>query len=343
MGVYSGLMAENTLPPESSLYLLGAGSAHPETVIDNAFLESLDIGTTNEWILERVGIHTRRTILPLDYIRHTRNSDPREASKVALSTGLDLGVAAAHMALQRAQIEPGQVGMVIAGTSVPPLFIPALACALAARLGIAAPAFDLNSACSTFSAQLHFLHQLKELPDFILLIQAETYTAVTNYNDRNTAVLWGDGASAQVFSPRISGKARVGATAFASDPSGYAKVTIPAYGHFTQEGSVVQRFAITKTVEIFQKLQEKNEQKDSSLYFIGHQANLRALESICERAAIDRDKHYYNVHTYGNCGASGGPSVLSENWERFKPGTSLALVTVGAGLSWGGALLHFGK
>ena len=326
------------------LSILGMGAAHPDTVIDNHFLESLDIGTNPEWIEERVGIKTRRTVLPLDYIRTTRNRDPRAAQEAATHTLADLGVAAAEQAMARAGVSAGDIGMVICGCSVPQLFIPANACLLAARLSINAPSFDLNSACSTFAAQIHFLNQMNmdRLPDYILLVQAETYTIVTNYDDRSTAVLWGDGAAATVVSPRHPGKAKIITSVFKSAPADYEKVMIPRQGHFEQQGNQVQRFAITRTVETFEELKAQT-QFGPDTYFIGHQANLRMLESSCKRTEIGYNRHLYNVNCYGNTGAAGAPSVMAANWDSFKDGDELALVVVGAGLSWGGTVLRFGE
>ena len=96
------------------LQIHGVGHFHPENVIDNAFLESLDIGTNDEWILERVGIRERRTVLSLDYIRDTRNADPRAAYEASRYTNAQTAARASRMALERAGLEPGDIGMVIA-------------------------------------------------------------------------------------------------------------------------------------------------------------------------------------------------------------------------------------
>lgn len=325
------------------LKILGVGQSHPQTVIDNAFLESLDIGTTNEWIMERVGIASRYSVLPLEYIRTTRNEDPRAAIEAAEVTQTDLGVQAAKAAIQSANLKAQDIGMVIAGVSIPEMCIPSHACLIAAQLEMAVPAFDLNSACSTFSAQLHFLNCMDKtkLPDYILLVQSETYTLALNYNDRNASVLFGDGASAQVVSLKHGKKAQVMASLFDSDPSGWDKVRVPINGHFAQNGSAVQRFAITETVNTFNRLQKAVEMPEKP-YFIGHQANLRMLESSCLRMGIPANKHLFNINRYGNCGAAGATSVLAEHWDNFKSGDYLAIATVGSGLSWGGAILYFG-
>jgi 3-oxoacyl-[acyl-carrier-protein] synthase-3 len=328
------------------LQIHGVGHFHPENVIDNAFLESLDIGTTDEWILERVGIRERRTVLSLDYIRSTHNADPRAAYAASAYTNAQTAASAARMAIERAGLEPGDIGMVIAGGCSPQYLTPAESCAVAAELGIQAPAFDINSACSTFVAHLNFLGKMRPetLPDFILIVSAENNTRVVDYSDRATAVLWGDGSSAAVVSPRVPARAAVRRTTFMSDPSGWDNVVIPTGGFFTQDGPAVQRFAIRRTAAATEELLAKRDaDRDVDPWFIGHQANLTMLRSSASRAGVAEERHLYNVDCFGNCGAAGAPGVLSQNWERFAPGDRLALVVVGAGLSWGGALITFSE
>src|SRR5207249_2901586 len=121
-----------------TLFLHGLGHFHPENEVTNAFLETLDIGTTEAWIMERVGIRSRRTTLPLDYIRATRNRDPRAAQEATLYTHAEAGRRAAEMALARAGITAADIGMVIAGSSVMDTATPAEACNIARALGIEA-------------------------------------------------------------------------------------------------------------------------------------------------------------------------------------------------------------
>ncbi len=111
-----------------ALYLHGVGHFHPENVIDNHFLEQLDIGTTDQWILERVGIGERRTVLPLDYLKRTRNADLRAADEAALYSNVETGRRAALHALERAGLKPADIGMVVAGGCAPQMQIPAEAC-----------------------------------------------------------------------------------------------------------------------------------------------------------------------------------------------------------------------
>src|SRR5262245_55745694 len=119
--------------PTNPLSVLSVGHFHPETVLDNAFLECLDIGVDASWILERVGIRSRRTVLPLEYIRITKNQDPRAADDAAMYSNAETGARAARVAMDRAGITPSQIGMIIAGGCSPSYSIPAEACVIAAQ------------------------------------------------------------------------------------------------------------------------------------------------------------------------------------------------------------------
>lgn len=324
------------------LFLHGLGHFHPENVIDNAFLESLDIGTDDHWIRERVGIRERRTVLSLDYIRATRNRDPRAAAEASRYSNAQTAALAARHALTRAGLRTTDIGMVIAGGSSPQHLIPAEACIFAAELGIAAPALDVSSACSSFAAQLHLLDQMRPeaLPDFVLLVSAENMTRTIDYTDRKSAVLWGDGTSAAIVSSRVPARARITRTTFASDPTGWDKVVIPAGGFFTQDGPAVQRFAILRAGAVLDSLRAGVDAE--RLYFVGHQANLLMLEAVARRGGLAATHHLHNVERFGNCGAAGAPGVLSQRWDEVGPGDVVAMAVVGSGLSWGGVLIESG-
>jgi 3-oxoacyl-[acyl-carrier-protein] synthase-3 len=326
-----------------TLFLHGLGHFHPENEITNRFLEELEIGTSDAWILERVGIRSRRTVLPLDYLRQTRNLDLRAANEAALYTNAELGRRAAELALARAGIERGDVGMVIAGGSAPDSLTPAEACWIARALGLEVPALDVNSACTSFLAQLFLLEAMRPeaLPPFVLLVVPEIATKIVRYDDRASAVLWGDGAAAAVVSTRVPGRARVLGTRLASSPAGAEKVVVPRLGWFAQDGRAVQTFAIKKTVAVFEELRAAFARPDRALHFVGHQANLRMLEAVCQRCAIPDGRHHYNVDEYGNTAGASSATVLSMRWEKWGPGDDVAVAGVGAGLTWAGYCLRF--
>ena len=327
-----------------SLFLHSLGHFHSEVQITNRFLEELDIGTSQEWIEERVGIETRRTVMPLDYIRDTRNADPSMALEAALYSHAETGKRAAEMALQRAGIDKDQIGLVIAGSSRPEMSSPADACAIADALELEVPAFDINSACTSMWAALYMLSMMRPeaLPELILLVTPESLTTTVDYSDRSASVLWGDGTTAAVLSTRRPGRAEILGNTLASSPAGREKVIAPLFGHFDQEGRTVQMFAIKKTIRCFRDLKKAFPEVADDLHFIGHQANLRMLETVCERCGVDADHHHSNVVEFGNTGAAAAPSVVSMNWDRWQDGDNIAIIGVGSGLTWSSYILRFG-
>jgi 3-oxoacyl-[acyl-carrier-protein] synthase-3 len=321
------------------LYLHGIGHFHPENVITNRFLEELDIGSDEAWIMERVGIRERRTVLSLDYICRTKNRDPRAAHEASLYRNAETAAAAARMALDRAGLRPDDIGLVISGCCAPTRSTPAEAATVAAELGIDAPCLDVNSACTSFGMQIDLLSRMAadRLPPYVLIVQPENITRAIDFSDRSTAVLFGDGSAAAIVSASV--KAR---TAFVESDCGtnalaWKKVNIPPMGHFHQDGHAVQGFAIrrmTESVRCLMSVPGNGNGHGERFRFIGHQANLGALRTVCERAAIPEEQHWYNVDGFGNTGCAGAPSVLSEHWEELRPGDRVSICLVGAGLTW---------
>lgn len=329
------------------LYLHAIGHFHPENVVTNAFLESLGIETNDEWILERVGIRSRHTVLPLDYIRSTKNRDPRAAIEAATLSNAQTGARAGRMALERAKLTSQDIGMVLSGSCSPDECIPAEANRVAEALDIDGPSLDVSSACSSFCSQLYFLEAMRpeKLPDFIMLVNPENSTRVVDYGDRSSCVLWGDCSTAAIVSPRVPGPWKITETWLKGDPAGADKVVVPRFGHFRQQGAEVQKFAIKRTGETWQAIRQHwldaaPGRSFDQLTFIGHQANLRMLEAVTRRCEIPAAQHLFNVDRRGNVGSSGAPSVFSENWDNAAIGQAIALAVVGSGLTWAGALFE---
>lgn len=324
------------------LYLHGIGHFHPENVITNRFLEELGIGTDEAWIVERVGIRERRTVLPLDYIRETKNRDPRAAHEASLYRNAETGAAAARMAIGRAGINAADIGLVISGCCTPSCSTPAEAATVAAELGIDATCFDLNSACTSFGMQVDLLTRMApdQLPPYVLIVQPENMTRAIDFSDRSTAVLFGDGSSAAVLSTSVPSRAAFVKSVCGTNASGWEKVNIPPMGHFHQDGHAVQGFAIRRMTESLRGLISTIDRSNGTRFrFIGHQANLSALRTVCERAELRGEEHWYNVEAFGNTGCAGGPSVLSEHWEELRAGDRVAICLVGSGLTWVSTLL----
>lgn len=325
------------------LYVHGCGHFHPENIIDNKFLEELDIDTSDKWILERVGIKTRRTVLPLGYIKETKNRNQAMSDEASIYSNAQTGSFAAIKAIERANINKDDIGMVIAGSCTPQNVCPAESSTIASLLEIEAPCFDISSACSTLVTQINFLSsmQVDKMPEYILLVIPENNTRKVNYADRTQAVLWGDCTTAFVVSTKIKSKFVIRESLVKSSPSSWRKVEFPVSGHFRQDGRTVQTFAIKKSVSLIRKFKlDLPNIEQPKLKFIGHQANLMMLNSVCRISGIEDNNHFYNVDRFGNCGASGSGSVLSENWGNFVCGDKIMVAVVGAGLTWGGALIE---
>jgi len=328
-----------------TVYLHGLGHANPHNEITNRFLEDLDIGTSDAWILERVGIRSRRTVLSLDYIRTTRNQDPAAALEASVVSNAELGAEAAQMAIERAGIQRTDIGMVIAGTSASTTHSPAEACNVARVLELEVPSFDVQSACTSFYVQLYLLSlmQPEKLPDYVLLVAPDSLTTTVDYNDRASAVLWGDGAAAAVISTRHAAPQWVLGNSLEGSPAGADKVVVPRAGHFRQEGRTVQMFGIKRMARCLTQLKEQFATDDRVFRFVGHQANLRMLETVRSLCEIPSEHHHTNVEWYGNTGAASSASVISMNWDKWTPHDDIAVAGVGAGLTWSSYLLRFGE
>jgi 3-oxoacyl-[acyl-carrier-protein] synthase-3 len=233
--------------------------------------------------------------------------------------------------------------MVIGGGSVPYTLSPVEGSNIAAELGLEVPVIDINSACTSFFAGMHMLSMMREdqLPEYVLLVATDAMTRSIDYSDRTSAVLWGDAAAAAVVSTRIPASVEVVTTSLASSPAGRDKVFVPRFGHFGQEGRTVQMFAIRKTSALLGKLIAEYAEDGSGLHFVGHQANLRMLESVCQRCDISPERHHSNAEFYGNTGAASATSVISMRWGKWQAGDQVAVVGVGAGLTWASFLLRF--
>lgn len=324
------------------VYLHGIGHFHPENVISNKFLEDLNIGTTVDWIMERVGIESRRTVLPLEYLAATKNADPRETDKVRLYSDAQMGGHAARRALERAGLKVEDIGMVISGSSLPQFLTPCEASTVAADLGIDVPCFDINSACGTYGVQMRYLDSVKpeKLPPYILVTNIEAATTTIDYSDRRTAVLFGDCATASILSVTVPSNKIFSDCEMASKPTLWDKAVVPRWGYFSQDGNAVQGFAIRKTTDGLRNMLALIPDADMSrVFFIGHQANFGVLQTAAERANIAPANHWFNVNQFGNVGCAGGPSVLSQHWDDLRSGDYVAMSLVGAGLTWTQMLL----
>lgn len=321
--------------------VVGWGRYVPRRVVTNQEL-SQRLDTTDEWIVERTGIRERRVAADDE-------------------TTATMSIAAAEQALRVASADPLNIDLIIVATATPDYLFPATACLVQRSIGATrAAAFDLGAGCSGFIYALAVGAQAIESGACrqVLVIGAETLSRITNWADRGTCVLFGDGAGA-VLLREGGGPGGIIKTHLGADGTGADWLVIPAGGsrrpasqdtvaadlHTIQmDGQKVFRFA-TKTIpaatrELLKQADVTLEQVD---LLIAHQANARILQSAAERLGLPAEKMFTNLERYGNTSAASIPIALCEAVEqgRLLPGQRAVLVGFGAGLTWGAALLEW--
>jgi 3-oxoacyl-[acyl-carrier-protein] synthase-3 len=324
------------------LHILGMGTCHAETVITNKFLEDLDVGTNAQWIEEKIGILERVSTLPLDYIRTTRNKDPRMALELASMTPTDMGVKAAEAAMKQVGISAHEVGMIIVNSCAPSHTVPGEAVRIAERLGASAVAFDVVTACPAFALHIDFLRNYEEskLPEFILCISTAALTQHVDYNDRSDGAIWGDAAAAWIVSPVHKGKLEILHSTFTADPTRCGAVVVDTFGFFKQDGRAVRDFSVRQTVRLIKAIEESHPIDWNRDVFIGHQANRTMLEQVTNNREIPPSNHWHNVTYLGNQAGAGSAASLCVHWDKITPGQHIVVAVVGAGLSWGSILMR---
>lgn len=323
--------------------ILGTGYYLPEKILTNFDLEKI-VETSDEWIVERTGIKERRIA----------------EDNVPMS---DLAMKAAENALADAGVAAEELDLIIVATLTSDRIIPSTACMLQNRLGAThAAAFDLSAACSGFAYAASVAAQFIETGAYkkALVIGAETLSKYINWEDRNTCVLFGDGAGAAVLGQVEEG---YGILSFdlGSDGSGGDAIQIPSSGSLMpvskesidqrlnlihMNGRDVFKFAVKamgRTVKnSLAKIDMSQEKID---WLVPHQANIRIIESAAKRLAMPMDKVIVNIHKYGNMSAACIPIALAEAAaeKRFKKGDIIALSGFGAGLTWASCIIRWSK
>lgn len=323
--------------------IAGWGMSVPDKVLTNDDLAKA-VDTTDEWIVSRTGIKERRVA-----------AGERE------STGA-LALRAARAALLVAGLAPNQLDLVIVATATPEYVFPSTASLVQDGLGAAAAgAFDLSAGCSGFIYGLSMATNAVRsgAAEHVLVIGAETLSRITDWTDRNTCVLFGDGAGAVIVSvcPEPCG---VLATELGSDGSGGQLLILPAGGsrtpashetvsdggHFIKmNGREVFRFATTQMPKATEAVVRKAGWETADLaLIIPHQANTRIIESAAKRLNVPLEKFFINLERYGNTSAASIPIALCEAIAagRIKPGDRFVTVGFGAGLTWAAAAIEWG-
>ena len=326
-------------PHDASLryaQIVGWGYHVPDKIITNHDLEQI-VDTSDEWIRSRTGIEERHVA-----------ADPKE-------TTASLAIAASRKALRVADVEPSRIDLVICSTSSPEYIFPSTASIVQDALGaMNAGAFDLSAACSGFVYALSMArgHILAGDAEYVLVIGAETLSRIVDWTDRNTCVLFGDGAGAVlVAASNVPGG--IMACELGSDGSGADLLVLPAGGsampasletvsngkhYIKMDGKAVFRFATRVMADATRRvLARSGLTPDDVDLVIPHQANLRIVQnSVLHQLKIDEDKVFINLQRYGNTSTASIPIALCEAIEAGKvgPGDNLVFVGFGAGLTW---------
>ncbi|MCX5782055.1 MAG: ketoacyl-ACP synthase III [Elusimicrobia bacterium] len=319
--------------------ILGTGSSVPDKILTNSELEKM-VQTTDEWITSRTGIKERRI------------ADKNTATS-------DLAIGAAKKALAEAKIKPEELDAIIVATITPDMFFPSTACLIQKAINAKnAFTFDLSAACSGFIYGLAVAKNFIEngFCKNILLIGAETLSKITDWKDRNTSVLFGDGAGAMVLS-RSETENNILSVYLGADGTYADLLYLPGGGsrnpsteetvknrmhYIKMEGKEVFKVAIIKMIEAAQKALDLAKIKCEEIsLLIPHQANLRIIEAITKRMGLPKEKVFVNLHKYGNVSAATTIIAFDEALKegKVKKGDIVELVAFVGGFTWASAVL----
>ena len=309
--------------------------------MSNADLEKL-VDTNDEWIVSRTGIRERRIAADDEYTS-------------------DMGAKAAKLALERADVDPTEVDLIILATITPDMPFPATACLVQQELGAAkAAAFDLEAACSGFLYALEIAQAfiIAGVHQNILIIGAEKLSSIIDWEDRNTCVLFGDGAGAAVLQRR-DGARGVLATRLGSDGTKANILAMPGGGcrqpatvdsvneriHFLKmEGKEVYKNAVTAMTAAAKEVLERSGLGIEDIKcIIPHQANMRIISAIGDRLGATEEQVFVNLQKYGNTSAASVAVALDEALQQgvVQRGDKILIIAFGAGLTWGATVLEW--
>ena len=307
--------------------IIGMGRYVPEKIVRNIdFEKTLD--TTDEWIRSRTGIEARHFAAEDENTSH-------------------MAIQATEKAIENAGITPNQIGLIVVAPVTPDRAFPSVACQLTEHLGIQCAAMDVSAACSGFIYGLVTAKQFIETNsyEYVLVVGVEKLSKITDWNDRNTAVLFGDGACAAIVSKVSQGR---GILSFelGADGSGGKHLLLNDENCIAMNGREVFKFAVRQMGEsAISVLAKAGLQKEDCDFLIPHQANIRIMESARERLGLPAEKMSKTVHKYGNTSAASIGISLVEELEngKIKDDDVLVLVGFGGGLTWGAVTIRWGK
>lgn len=322
----------------SNVGIAGTGAYVPSLAVTNDDISEL-VETNDEWIMKRTGIRERRI---------SQGEDTSDmASKAALC------------ALERADVDPRDVDLIIVATISPDMFIPSVACLVQSKIGADdAACFDINVACSGFVYAMEIAQSMMKSMNYknALIIGSETLSKVINWKDRSTCILFGDGAGAAVLKrteePGIiksylksEGKKGDALTIGAADfNTPFSKESVERDRHIYMNGGDVLKFAVNALADSVNKvLDETGLSMDDIKYIVPHQANVRIIQSAAKKLHTDLDKFYINLERYGNTSSASVPIALNEMYEKgmLKKGNKFILVAFGGGLTYAATMIEW--
>ena len=313
--------------------ITGIGGHLPGERFDNEhFTTHLD--TSSEWIASRTGIHTR-------------NFAP------AGTLVADAALPAARQALERSGLEPGELDLIVFATTTPDRFMPATACLLQSKLCAGScPAFDVQAVCSGFIYGLEIADAMIRSGKCqkVLVVGADLYSRLLDFQDRTTCVLFGDGAGAAVL--EASSKAGIAAVNIHADGSQADAITtsgmlarnsVAGSGLFSMNGPLVFKLAVRVMAQSARQACADAAIEPSELdWLVAHQANLRIINSLASSLDIADEKVVRTVGEHANTSAASIPLALCSIWDQLEPGAWVLLTAAGGGLTWGSALWRAG-
>ncbi|MBL0172414.1 MAG: ketoacyl-ACP synthase III [Gemmatimonadaceae bacterium] len=324
-------------------YIAGTGHAVPKRIVTNADLAAMGIETDDAWIIERTGIRQRHIA---------------DASESLTSLSAD----AARQAMAKAGVQPGEIDTIVLGTASPDHLLPATAVEVQTALGCTrAAAFDLGAACSGFLYGAIVGESLiaSGSADTVLVIGAEKLSAIVDWTDRNTCILFADGAGAAVLRRTRGGQKGILSTYMRSDGALAELLWRPAGGGaepFSPEvfdgrrqfvrmaGREVFKHAVRSMAEATDRALDAARLTAADIdLLIPHQANIRIIEATAKHAGIGMDRVFVNVDRFGNTSAASIPIALNDAIEqgRVKEGMTVLFVAFGAGFTWGSLVVRF--
>ena len=334
------------MTPTPSTRITGTGCALPDKVLTNAELSKI-VETSDEWITTRTGIKERRV------------ADKNTATS-------DLSTLAARRALEAAELQATDIDLIVTGTCTPDHMFPSVSCIVQKNIGaVNAAAFDVSAACSGFIYSLAAAQALLLAGSHkrALVMGADVLSKITDWTDRSTCVLFGDGAGAMVLELDEKGTTkgpRVLAIDMGADGSGTEILNVPGGGtrhpfsgngsskefppFIHMDGKEVYKHAVTRMVETANRALQKAGKTSADLaLLIPHQANLRIIESVGRRMNLPAEKVFLNIHKYGNMSAATTIVALDEARRegRLKSGDLVELIAFGAGLTWGAVVIEW--